>query len=156
MTARDQIIQQRLSTSIQKCRLHLQRLQYASNQIAELFPLTVDRYNSVSEATIGNIDQLVFRFTKLQDEIGNNTFRFLLEYLQEDIAGKPFRDILNILERLQIIDSCDAWLTLRELRNDLTHEYPIMIEETIEKLNHLYNQLPFLEHILLTIEQQEQ
>lgn len=156
MTARDQIIQQRLSTSIQKCRLHLQRLQYASNQIAELFPLTVDRYNSVSEATIGNIDQLVFRFTRLQDEIGNNTFRFLLEYLQEDIAGKPFRDILNILERLQIIDSCDAWLTLRELRNDLTHEYPIMIEETIEKLNHLYNQLPFLEHILLTIEQQEQ
>ncbi len=156
MTARDQIIQQRLSTSIQKCRLHLQRIQYASNQIAELFPLTVDRYNSVSEATIGNIDQLVFRFTKLQDEIGNNTFRFLLEYLQEDIAGKPFRDILNILERLQIIDSCDAWLTLRELRNDLTHEYPIMIEETIEKLNHLYNQLPFLEHILLTIEQQEQ
>lgn len=156
MTARDQIIQQCLSTSIQKCRLHLKRLQYASNQIAELFPLTVDRYNSVSEATIGNIDQLVFRFTRLQDEIGNNTFRFLLEYLQEDIAGKPFRDILNILERLQIIDSCDAWLTLRELRNDLTHEYPIMIEETIEKLNHLYNQLPFLEHILLTIEQQEQ
>ena len=156
MTARDQIIQRRLSTSIQKCRLHLQRLQYASNQIAELFPLTVDRYNSVSEATIGNIDQLVFRFTRLQDEIGNNIFRFLLEYLQEDIAGKPFRDILNILERLQIIDSCDAWLTLRELRNDLTHEYPIMIEETIEKLNHLYNQLPFLEHILLTIEQKEQ
>ena len=156
MTERDQIIQRRLSTSIQKCRLHLQRLQYASHQIAELFPLTVDRYNSVSEATIGNIDQLVFRFTRLQDEIGNNTFRFLLEYLQEDIAGKPFRDILNILERLQIIDSCDAWLTLRELRNDLTHEYPIMIEETIEKLNHLYNQLPFLEHILLTIEQQEQ
>lgn len=156
MTARDQMIQQRLRTSIQKCRLHLQRLQYASNQIAELFPLTVDRYNSVSEATIGNIDQLVFRFTKLQDEIGNNTFRFLLEYLQEDIVGKPFRDILNILERLQIIDSCDSWLTLRELRNDLTHEYPIMLEETIEKLNRMYNQLPFLEHILLTIEQQEQ
>ncbi len=153
MTSRDLLIQQRLQTSIQKCKMHLQRLQYASNQIAELFPLTVDKYNSVSEATVGNIDQMVFRFTKLQDEIGNNTFRFLLEFLQEDIANKPFRDILNILEQLQIIDTSDTWLTLREIRNDLTHEYPMMLDETIEKLNLLYNQLPRLAHILVTIEQ---
>lgn len=156
MTEREHLNQQRLQTSIQKCKLHLHRLQYASNQNTGLFPLTVDKYNSVSEATIGNIDQMVFRFTKLQDEIGNNTFRFLLEFLQEDIANKPFRDILNILERLQIIDTSDSWLTLREIRNDLTHEYPMMLDETIEKLNHLYNQIPLLENILLTIEQKTQ
>jgi hypothetical protein len=138
MTAREQMIEQRLRTSIQKCKVHMKRLQYASNQIAGLFPLTVDKYNSVSEANIGNIDQLVFRFTKLQDEIGNNTFRYMLEYLQEDINDKPFRDILNILERLQIIGSCDTWLMLREVRNDLTHEYTTMPDETIEKLNLLY------------------
>jgi hypothetical protein len=107
----------------------------------------------LSEGTIGNIDQMVFRFTKLQDEIGTNTFRFLLEFLQEDIANKPFRDILNVLERLEIIDSADIWLTMREIRNDLTHEYPLMLDETIEKLNHLYNQIPILVHILVTIMQ---
>ena len=153
MTVREQLVQQRLQTSIQKCKIHLLRIQYASSQVVGLFPLTLNKYNSVSDATIGNIDQLVFRFTKLQDEIGNNTFRFLLEFLQEDILNKPFRDILNILERLQIIDSSDVWLTMREIRNDLTHEYPVMIDETIEKLNHLYNQLPILEQILKTIEQ---
>lgn len=91
----------------------MNRLQYAISQTKNLFPLTLDTYNSFSDATIGNIDQLIFHFTKLQDELGNNTFRFLLEYLQEDIADKPFRDILNILERLRIIDSPDTWLALR-------------------------------------------
>jgi hypothetical protein len=155
MTEKEELIEHRLKTSVQKCKLHLHRLQYALNQVSELFPLTVDKYNSVSEATIGNIDQMVYRFTKLQDEIGKNTFRFVLEYLQEDITDKPFRDILNLLERLRIIDSSDTWLAMRELRNDLAHEYPIMLEETIEKLNHLYDQLPYLEHIFLTIERLE-
>jgi hypothetical protein len=156
MISKTPLIQQRLQTSIQKCNLHLQRLTYASNQLAGFFPLTVDRYTALSEETIGNIDQLVFRFTKLQDEMGTNTFRFLLEFLQEDIANKPFRDILNLLERLEIIDSADSWLTMREIRNDLTHEYPLMLDDTIEKLNHLYNQIPILVHILVTIEQQIQ
>lgn len=154
MTNKEQFNQERLLTSIQKCRTHLLRIHYASKQIKELFPLTVNRYKDITEANIGNIDQLVFRFTKLQDELGNNTFRFLLEFLQEDSTGKPFRDILNTLERLQIIDSSDTWLSLRELRNDLAHDYPMMIDETIDKLNYLFLQLPLIENILKTIEQQ--
>ncbi len=132
MTAIVQMSYERLTVSIQKCRIHLNRLRYASRQVKELFPLTEENYRTLSDSKIGNIDQLVFRFTKLQDELGNNTFRFLLEYLQEDIAGKPFRDILSTLERLLIIDSSNTWLSLRELRNDLAHEYPMMVEETIE------------------------
>jgi hypothetical protein len=153
MTAIEQMSYERLAVSIQKCRIHLDRLRYASRQVNEFFPLTEENYRTLSDSKIGNIDQLVFRFTKLQDELGNNTFRFLLEYLQEDIAGKPFRDILSTLERLLIIDSSDTWLSLRELRNDLAHEYPMMVEETIEKLNYLFLQLPILESILLTLEQ---
>ena len=134
--------------------MHLNRIHYASLQVYKLFPLTSTTYFTLSEATIGNIDQLIFRFTKLQDEIGNNTFRLLLEYLQEDIADKPFRDILNILERLNIIESSDTWLSLRELRNDLNHEYPELIDETIDKLNYLYLQLPILENIFSIIKHQ--
>ena len=84
--------------------------------------------------------------------MGTNTFRYALIYLQEDILDKPFRDILNRLERLKIIDSSDTWLALRELRNDLAHEYPSMLDETIDKLNHLFMQLPILGNILNTIE----
>jgi hypothetical protein len=153
MTTNEKVNLERLTTSVQKCRIHLQRLQYALSQTQGLFPLERERYQNLDDAQIGNIDQLVFRFTKLQDELGTNTFRYLLEYLQEDILDKPFRDILNRLERLKIIDSADTWLALRELRIDLTHEYPLLIEETIDKLNHLVVQLPIPEKILLTIEQ---
>ena len=154
MIDKDQLILERLNSSLQKCSMHLNRLHYASSQVYKLFPLSSVTYFTLSEATIGNIDQLIFRFTKLQDEIGNNTFRLLLEYLQEDIADKPFRDILNILERLNIIESSDTWLSLRELRNDLTHEYPELIDETIYKLNYLHLQLPILENIFLIIKHQ--
>lgn len=154
MTNKEQKNLERLNTSLQKCSTHLSRLNYATSQITGLFPLTLEVYNTFSESTIGNIDQLIFRFTKLQDELENNTFRFLLEYLQEDIADKPFRDILNRLERLKIIDSADTWLSLRELRNDLTHEYPELADEAIDKLNHLFLQLPLLENILSIIKLQ--
>jgi len=153
MTTNEKVNLDRLTTSLQKCRIHLQRLHYAISQTEKLFPLDREIYQNLNDAQIGNIDQLVFRFTKLQDELGTNTFRYVLVYLQEDIIDKPFRDILNRLERLKIIDSSDIWLTLRELRNDLAHEYPMMVEETIDKLNHLFVQLAVPENILITIEQ---
>jgi hypothetical protein len=152
MTTNEKVNLERLTISLQKCRIHLQRLKYAVSQTEKLFPLAIEIYQNLDDAQIGNIDQLVFRFTKLQDELGTNTFRYLLVYLQEDILDKPFRDILNRMERLKIIDSSDTWLALRELRNDLAHEYPIMLEETIDKLNHLFMQLPVLENILIIIE----
>lgn len=124
MSSRENLIRERLDVSIQKCQLHIERLQYALAQIESLFPLSIEKYNTLSASVIGNINQMIFRYTKLHDEIGNNTFRFLLEFLQEDIINKPFRDILNTLERLEIIDSSETWLTLREIRNDLAHEYP--------------------------------
>lgn len=151
MTNKEHLNLERLNTSLYKCNTHLRRLNYATSQVTGLFPLTFEKYDTFSEVTIGHIDQLIFRFTKLQDELGNNTFRFLLEYLREDITDKPFRDILNNLERLKIIESADTWLSLRELRNDLTQEYPELVDETIDKLNHLFLQLPLLENILSII-----
>ncbi len=152
MTTNEKINFERLSTSLQKCRIHLSRLQYAVSQTEKFFPLNRERYQILDDAQIGNIDQLVFRFTKLQDEIGTNTFRYVLVFLQEDVADKPFRDLLNRLEQLKFIDSSDTWLALRELRNDLAHEYPMMLEDTIDKLNHLFEQLPVLENILVAVE----
>jgi hypothetical protein len=43
---------------------------------------------------------------------------------------------------------------LRELRNNLAHEYPTMIDETIENLNYLFEQIPITEKILYKIKEQ--
>ena len=85
MTTNEKVNLDRLTTSLQKCRIHLQRLHYAISQTEKLFPLDREIYQNLNDAQIGNIDQLVFRFTKLQDELGTNTFRYVLVYLQEDI-----------------------------------------------------------------------
>jgi hypothetical protein len=151
MKPEDKITRERLTSSIDKCFIHWERIEYALQQIQDLFPMDATNYLSLTEVQIAWMDQIIFRFTKIQDEIGQNTFRFLLEYLQEDFQNKPFKDILNTLERLEYIDSANTWLSLRELRNDLTHDYPKLIDETTDKLNHLFHELSTMKHILNTI-----
>ncbi|WP_260395527.1 hypothetical protein [Phocaeicola sartorii] len=36
------------------------------------------------------------------------------------------RDILNRLERYLIIPSADEWTYIRELRNEISHDYPLL------------------------------
>jgi hypothetical protein len=37
--------------------------------------------------------------------------------IKEDIEKKPFRDVLNRLEKLEIIENADVWIELRKGRN---------------------------------------
>ena len=43
-------------------------------------------------------------------------------------------DVLNQLEKLEIVKDTRAWDELREIRNILSHEYPLDIEERIENI----------------------
>ena len=57
--------------------------------------------------------------------MGAKLFRYILEYLNEDVTSLPMRDILNRLERYNIIPSASEWIYVRELRNEIAHDYPI-------------------------------
>lgn len=151
MTDFEQLNRERLKKSLERCQLHLDRMHFAMQHLNELFPLKKETYLDLPEMSILLIDQLIFRFTKLQDELGVNSFRFLLISLQEDIEGLPFKDILNKLERLRIIETTDEWMELRELRNNLAHEYPTLVEETIEKLNYFFGAISVLEKIVISV-----
>jgi hypothetical protein len=148
MTSAESINKERLFKSLDRCDIHLERMQSAEKRLQDHFPLNEDGYKALGEMDVAVIDQLIFRFSKLQDEMGTNTFRFLLIYLQEDIDEKPFKDVLNKLERLGILPSADVWIKLRELRNSLAHDYPTMVLETIEKLNHFWTELAVIVSIV--------
>ena len=46
------------------------------------------------------------------------------------------KDALNILEKLEIIENKEEWDFFREIRNNLTHEYPSHnMNEKIENIN---------------------
>lgn len=68
-------------------------------------------------------DQILFRFMKLQDAMGERLVAGTLDSLAEPFEDWPMRDRLDRLEKLGFVD-VDAWLAWRALRNRLAHEYP--------------------------------
>lgn len=62
------------------------------------------------------------RFGRLQDILVKRFFRAIA--LREDPAWSgTVRDLLNFMEKLHVIDAASDWLGLRELRNEMAHEY---------------------------------
>ena len=116
-----------------------------------IFPLDVNKYLFLTDDEIEHIDQMVYRFSKLQDSIGERLFKSVLIFLEEDIKNKPFLDVLNRLEQLEILPRKDEWLRLRQLRNELSHEYSNEDEENVAVLNMLFDEIKTINSIFLTI-----
>ncbi len=83
-------------------------------------------------AKIKIIDAFLFRFIKTQDLMGNKLFREVLDRLGEYDDSMSMLDILDRMEKLELIDSADTWMDYRNLRNTLTHEYPDNKEVVIQ------------------------
>jgi len=68
-------------------------------------------------------DQILFRFIKLQDSMGERLIPGTLSELREPFEDWPMRDRLDRLEKLGFLD-VEQWLRWRDVRNRLAHEYP--------------------------------
>ena len=115
---------------------HKERLNYAKSKI-EKWQLTQELLENPE--IVETIDSFIFRFSKMQDSMGEKLFPLILEILGEETRNKPFIDILNKLEKLEFIPSANEWKKLRNLRNSLTHTYPwekeVLLEEIKEALS---------------------
>jgi len=141
----------RLIEAIQLCDIHRQRMSFAWEKIAPGFPLTIEKYLALKPETLSFFDQLIFRFSKLQNAMGNKLFPALLQNLGEDVRGKSFIDILSKLEELELLPKAETWMQLRETRNIVTHEYPFITQEVIEGLNLLGQHQKLIADILQQI-----
>lgn len=119
------------------CQLHFKRLSDALDSLKILIPLNTEKYKSLTKADLAVIDQVSYRFTKLQDT-GGQLIKAILILIGEDIQALPFIDVLNKAERLGVIESADEWLLLREQRNFLSHEYSVDEAEVVEGINKSY------------------
>lgn len=137
----------KLKTAYQVSKIHWERMRYAYRKIEPFFPLNTERYATIDNDTLSYFDQFVYRFSKLQDSLGAKLFKSILDSLGEETRGVPFIDILSRLEALGILDSADEWLLLREIRNNLAHEYSLDKQEIADGLNLLYEHYGILSNI---------
>ncbi|MDA3880725.1 MAG: hypothetical protein PF436_10085 [Prolixibacteraceae bacterium] len=133
----------RLFEATQLCSIHNERMTFAHTKIKNHFPLNINNYSNLKPEELSFFDQLIFRFSKMQDSMGSKLFPAILENLGEEAKGIPFIDQLSKLEELNIIPNANDWILLRETRNIVTHEYPFITDEVIQGLN-LLNEHFFL------------
>ena len=85
MTTKHQEIAERLSREFEIGDRHIQRIEEALTRLSSVLPLSVETYADLDEEQVRCIDQFIFRFSKLQDAMGAKLFRYILEYLDEDM-----------------------------------------------------------------------
>lgn len=79
--------------------------------------------------------------------MGAKLFRQVLAYLEEDVTTLPMIDILRLMERYGFIDQADEWATIRELRNEIAHDYPLLENDAVAAINELIRQFDTLKVI---------
>ncbi|WP_409525359.1 hypothetical protein [Nitrincola sp. MINF-07-Sa-05] len=137
----------KVQKALQECETHLKRMRYASNKLSTIMPLNEPRYKALSDEEVEALDQYIFRFTKLQDAIGERLFRLILDLLEEPAKNQPFLDKLNRLEQLGALNSKAQWLELRALRNQLTHKYEDDARSMSEAINQVFDSFSLITEI---------
>ena len=114
----------RFSEAWQECCTHLLHARHALKSMEAHLPLDGQKLAHLDLESIQDIDQLVLRYSKLQDSMGSKLFPTLLKILMEPLEDSPMLDKLNRLEKIGILPSVQRWQELREIRNKFAHDYP--------------------------------
>ena len=79
------------------------------------------------------VEAFVGRFGRLQDTVGDKLLPMLLDALGEKTSAVI--DNLDRAERLGLLNSADEWMTIRNLRNQMVHEYvedPVVLTSALQ------------------------
>ena len=147
------IYRKRLEDNLNESYKHLQRLNGAFEEIGirYTFPINKEIFFQIIESKqlLAYSDQIIYRFSKLQDCMGAKLFKSILLYQGEN-TNRPFLDILNQLEKIDIVD-VDEWFEIRDLRNEIAHDYEDNDATAMHILNTIYKLKKELGNILDTV-----
>ena len=113
--------------------IHFRRIDALLPEIKSYLPFKESDFDDTEK--IKTIDSFIYRFTKVQDRMGEKFFPLILSELQEYKRSMALIDVLHRLEKLELLQNSDDWIEYRKLRNTLTHEYPDNEDEIIEAIN---------------------
>ncbi|MGH8548745.1 MAG: hypothetical protein ACRERU_09140 [Methylococcales bacterium] len=112
----------KLQTALAECSLHAEVLEEALKDWKREH-VSAEQVPNLTGLQRRVLDQLAYRFSKLQDSLGEKVLPGVLELAEEPLPEEtPFAVKLQRLERLGVVE-VEAWRKLRELRNQVAHEY---------------------------------
>jgi len=137
-----------LKEALETTYLHFNR---AKDNFDEILTFKLDDGIFENKEKIKTIDAFIFRFIKLQDFMGEKLFKELLRRIGEYKDNMSMIDILDRLEKLEIIENSDDWLDSRIIRNQLTHQYPNNTKDIVNGLKLSLKIFKKLEKYLISI-----
>jgi len=115
-------------TALKEYKSLIDKLLHASN----IYDQAV--FNTLKAEQRAILDAYLKRFASIQDFLGVKIFSLLL-----DIAGihtTRMSEVLSNIEKENIIDSLESWIALREVRNELEHDYPENLQDALDDLKY--------------------
>lgn len=125
---------------LDECSLHVKVLTEALEEARPWLPFSAETVQQITKEQLRILDQIAYRFTKLQDTMGQKVLPAILELAQEPIApDATFTEKLNWLERMGALPSAEEWKKLRVARNAIAHEYPDDRDLRSSAINRFFN-----------------
>ncbi|SDL68037.1 hypothetical protein SAMN05661010_02256 [Modicisalibacter muralis] len=115
----------------------IHHLRYSSDSVFAS-PLTEERAAKLGddEALAEKVEAYTSRFCRLQDTTGDKLLPLWLRALGERTGAVA--DNLDRAEKLGVLDSADRWLEIRQIRNQMIHEYIESPQVLADALNTAY------------------
>ena len=95
----------------------LKHLEYSYNKIHTL-PIEAP----LDEEKLEILESFIARMARVSDIFMTKYLRLVISFEDPAFEGSV-RDICNFAEKLNIIDSADLWIEIRNIRNATAHEY---------------------------------
>ena len=96
-----------------------------------------------------SFEALTARFARTSDILTQKTLKTFYMVMQEDV--KSVIDGANLLEKLEVIENAEHLINIRELRNQIAHEY--VESELIEIFSDVLKYVPLLKEIILNVQE---
>lgn len=125
---------------LDECNLHVSVLAEALAEARGWLPFSANTVQNITMEQLRVLDQMAYRFTKLQDTMGQKVLPAILDLAHEPIApDATFAEKLNWLERMGALPSAEEWKKLRVARNAIAHEYPDDNEMRASAINRFFD-----------------
>ena len=145
--------QERLKFLMRVVKKEVRHLEYAAGQVfdGDLNYEAVTQLDATPELAM-RVEAFSSRFCRLQDTLGDKFLPALLKAL-----GEPDRALLINLEKAEKygwLDSSEDWITLRQLRNQMIHEYIENPRVLFDALTAAYANMSILQNMANSLEVQ--